>query len=149
MTGVDDDRSAVEAANAELYAAFEAGDLDRMAAVWDDDGDDASNSPIVCVHPGWPGVRGRGRVLRSWALIMANTAYIQFFLLDVAVWARGDVAVVCCEENILTGVGSELSGSARVVATNVFHRRDGRWKIRVHHGSPVLSPSAPLPGESP
>ena len=38
---------------------------------------------VSCVHPGWPVLTGRGEVLRSYALIMANTEYIQFFLTDV------------------------------------------------------------------
>ena len=37
----------------------------------------------VCVHPGWPPVPRPGQVLRSWALVMAGTPYIQFFLTDV------------------------------------------------------------------
>jgi uncharacterized protein (TIGR02246 family) len=129
-----DDAAAVEALNAALYAAFEAGDLDRMQQLWDDADD------VVCVHPGWPMLRGRGSVLRSWALIMANTSYIQFFLTDVATTVDGDVAVVTCTENILTSVEAD-AGDSRAVATNVFRRRDGQWRLRVHHGSPVLMPS--------
>ena len=113
MTAADLD--AVAAANAELYAAFEEGDLDRMEAVWDD-GDD-----IQCIHPGWPLLRGRGRVLRSWSVIMANTNYIQFFLTGVEVSVDGDVAV--------HGVGGRRPpGPAR-----------GTWSAR----SPVTSRSSP------
>jgi uncharacterized protein (TIGR02246 family) len=132
------DVAEVEALNAALYAAFEAGDLDRMHALWDD-GDD-----VVCVHPGWPMLRGKGSVLRSWALIMANTAYIQFFLTDVSTTVDGDVAVVTCTENILTSVEAD-TGDSRAVATNVFRRRDGQWRLQVHHGSPVLMPTGPEP----
>jgi ketosteroid isomerase-like protein len=127
----------VVAANAEFYAAFEAGDIDRMSAVWDDDG-------VVCVHPGWAPVSGRSRVLRSWSVIMANTPYIQFFLTDVAVCVTGDVAVVTCAENPLTG-GTEpdaFAGGVQCAATNVFRRHGGRWRLWVHHTSPVLPPSA-------
>ena len=59
---------------------------------------------VVCVHPGWPPLRGRATVLRSWSMIMANTPYIQFVLTDVDVNVAGDVAVVTCAENILTGM---------------------------------------------
>jgi len=133
---------AVEAANVEFYAAFESADLDRMALAWDDD-------PVTCVHPGWSALRGRSHVLRSWAVIMANTVYIQFFLTDVQTTVDGDVAVVTCTENILTGddddggVGLE---SARVMATNVFRRRAAGWRLFVHHGSPVLA-AGPAPDE--
>jgi ketosteroid isomerase-like protein len=130
--------AAVEAANAEFYAAFEACDIDRMNAVWVDSDD------ITCVHPGSAVLRGRGEVMRSWSVIMANTAYIQFFLTDVEVTLQGDVAVLTCAENILTGVDEEEGGSrslahpGRVIATNVFRRVDGRWRMWVHHGSPVF-----------
>ncbi|MFZ5851290.1 MAG: nuclear transport factor 2 family protein [Actinomycetota bacterium] len=128
--------AAVAQANQELYAAFESADLDRMSALWVDA---PWADTATCVHPGWPPVRGRGAVLRSWAVIMANTAYIQFVLTDVAVEVAGEVAVVTCTENLLTGVDERLGGG-RVVATNVFRRTPVGWRLWVHHGSPVLAP---------
>jgi len=128
---------AVEAANAELYAAFEAGDIDRMSALWADSDD------VSCIHPGGPILRGRGAVLRSWSIIMANTTYIQFFLTDVEIGVIGDVAIVTCAENILTAAGEDADSDSfahpgRVVATNVFRRTGNRWRLLVHHGSPVF-----------
>jgi uncharacterized protein (TIGR02246 family) len=123
----------VEAANTALYEALESADVDRMAAVWDDADPDA----VVCVHPGWPMLRGRGQVLRSFSAIMANTPYIQFFLTDVQVHVEGETAVVTCTENILTAVSQE-GASGQVVATNVFRRRPDGWRLQVHHGSPVM-----------
>ena len=132
------DIAAVTAANAELYAAFEEGDVDRMEAVWDDADD------VRCIHPGWPMLTGRSRVLRSWSVIMANTGYIQFFLTGVEATVYGDVAIVSCEENILTAVADPdgtLSESAKVVSTNVFRRWPDGWRLWVHHGSPVIAPA--------
>jgi ketosteroid isomerase-like protein len=123
----------VEVANTALYEALESADVDRMAAVWDDVEPDS----LVCVHPGWPMLRGRAHVLRSFSAIMANTPYIQFFLTDVHVTVAGDTAVVTCTENILTAVSQEGS-SGEAVATNVFVRRPDGWRLQVHHGSPVL-----------
>ena len=122
----------VEAANARLYAAFEAGDVDLMESVWDDAEPDA----LVCVHPGWPMLRGRTAVLRSWSAVMANTDYIQFFLTDVSVSVEGDTAVVTCTENVLTS--ADVGENVAVVATNVFIRRPAGWRLQVHHGSPVM-----------
>ncbi|MHB2021863.1 MAG: nuclear transport factor 2 family protein [Mycobacteriales bacterium] len=124
----------VSAANAEFYAAFEAADIDRMSAIWDDLED------LVCVHPGWPPVSGRARVLRSWSVIMANTPYIQFFLTDVEVRLSGEVAVLTCAENPVTSVDDPavLAGAVPCTATNVFRRRRGGWRLWVHHSSPVL-----------
>jgi ketosteroid isomerase-like protein len=125
----------VERANAQLYAAFETGDVDLMESVWDD------TDALVCVHPGWPMLRGRAAVLRSWSAVMANTDYIQFFLTDVEVSVHGDTAVVTCTENVLTS--ADVGENASVVATNVFVRRPSGWRLQVHHGSPVLGRLAP------
>jgi uncharacterized protein (TIGR02246 family) len=128
------DVEAVEAANLAMYQAFETADVDRMARVWDD----VEPAAVVCVHPGWPMLRGRDHVLRSWAAVMAGTDYIQFFLTDVQITVLGDTAVVTCTENVLTEVTEEGHGGSAVVATNVLLRRAGGWRVQVHHGSPVL-----------
>ncbi|WP_327177177.1 nuclear transport factor 2 family protein [Streptomyces sp. NBC_01335] len=137
------DVAAVEAANTDFYEAMESGDYERLAGLWLP-GEDLT---VSCVHPGWPVLRGRGDVLRSYALIMANTEYIQFILTDVDVAMTGDTALVNCTENILSGGPAEgddtvgpLVGQL-VVATNVFRRTPDGWKLWSHHGSPVLTES--------
>ncbi|XVQ10426.1 nuclear transport factor 2 family protein [Spirillospora sp. CA-255316] len=133
------DKARLEEANAEFYAAFEAGDLDRMAAVW---ADGPYAAGVTCVHPGWSMLRGRDEVLRSWALIMANTSYIQFVLTDVRTDVYGDQAVVTCKENILTadeGTEAGFLAGGSIVASNVFVRSGGEWRLLLHHGSPILN----------
>ena len=130
------DEAAVERANAEFYTAIETSDLARMRNVWMDD-DSAS-----CVHPGWRVLHGTSRIMRSWAVIFANTPYIQFFLTDVEVSVWADVASVTCTENVLTGdetTGPDAFGGAKAVATNVFVRTTDGWRLWIHHASPVLS----------
>ncbi|MER7699938.1 MULTISPECIES: nuclear transport factor 2 family protein [unclassified Streptomyces] len=137
------DIAEVEAANTAFYEALERGDHDDLSQRWLP-GEDLT---VSCVHPGWPVLTGRGEVLRSYALIMANTEYIQFFLTDVNVSMTGDTALVTCTENILSG-GPAEDGNALgplvgqlVVATNVFRRTPEGWKLWSHHGSPVLAES--------
>ncbi|MFF8914922.1 nuclear transport factor 2 family protein [Streptomyces sp. NPDC015032] len=137
------DIAAVEQANTAFYEAMERGDFEELSGLWLP-GEDLT---VSCVHPGWPVLTGRGEVLRSYALIMANTEYIQFFLTDVGVSMTGDTAVVTCTENILSG-GPAEDGNALgplvgqlVVATNVFRRTPDGWKLWSHHGSPVLTES--------
>lgn len=132
-------RTDVDEVHAEFYAAFEAGDFDRMSAVW---ADGPYAGGVSCVHPGWTMLRGREEVLRSWALIMANTTYIQFVLTDVETDVYGDHAVVTCKENVLTADEDTETGflaGGSIVATNVFVRSDGEWRLLLHHGSPVLN----------
>ena len=139
MTDRPRTRREVEAVNAAFYEAFESADLDTMQDLWLDDPE------TLCVHPGALPVRGTGPINRSWALIMANTPYIQFFLTDVEVSLRGtaDVASVTCTENVLTGDestgpdafgGREGGRHQRVRA----HTATG-WRLWIHHASPVLS----------
>jgi ketosteroid isomerase-like protein len=137
---------AVLSANSAFYAAFESGDLDAMTDLWVPEGH------AVCIHPGWSPVVGAAAVRRSWAVIMANTPYIQFILTDVDVTVIGDVASVTCTENVLSAdEETPVQGFAggKGVATNVFRRapRDPgtagtggeRWWLWIHHASPVLS----------
>jgi ketosteroid isomerase-like protein len=140
MTDGSSDVEAVLAANAAFYAAFERGDFDAMQELW------AIDDGVVCVHPASTPIRGRRDVMRSWMVLMANAAYIQFFLTDVEAAVVGDIASVTCTENVLsaapgTPVGVFAGGSA--VATNVFRRSEGHWRLWVHHASPVLSGAEP------
>ncbi|MGP9019444.1 nuclear transport factor 2 family protein [Streptomyces sp. BR1] len=138
------DIEAVELANTAFYETLERGDFDELSELWLS-ATDAGDTAISCVHPGWPVLSGRGEVLRSYALIMANTEYIQFFLTDVKVVVLTDTALVTCTENILSGGpaqdGAELGPlvGQLVVATNVFRRTPEGWKLWSHHGSPVLA----------
>lgn len=141
MSAALTDSEQVELANTALYEAMEQGDFEALSAMW-------LPGDVSCVHPGWPLLRGNGEVLRSYALIMANTDYIQFFLTDVEVSVEGDTALVTCTENILSGGPAEEEGELGplvgqlVVATNMFRRTGDGWRIWAHHGSPVLADAA-------
>ena len=118
--------------------------------------DTDKGAEISCVHPGWPVLTGRGEVLRSYALIMANTEYIQFFLTDLQVSVISDTALVTCTENILSGGpapedSDELGPlvGQLVVATNVFRRTSEGWKLWSHHASPVLAESGEEEADKP
>jgi ketosteroid isomerase-like protein len=128
------DADAVHATNAAFYAALEARDLDAMAEVWE------HSDRIVVTHPGWPMLRGWARVAGSWDAIFRNTGYIQFVLTDEEIVVAGDTAWVTLDENILqAGASEELSGS-KATSINLFVRDEddtARWRMVVHHASPV------------
>ena len=132
----DTARRQVEAVNRAFYEAIETADLDTMRDLWLDD------PGTTCVHPGAMPVRGTGPVTRSWALVMAHTAYIQFFLTDVEVAVHEGTATVTCTENVLNGderTGPDAFGGGRAVATNVFLLTADGWRLWLHHASPVLA----------
>jgi ketosteroid isomerase-like protein len=132
---VSEATAAVLAANEAFYAAVEAGDLDGLRAV------SCSSRELVCLHPGAEPIHGTSGVLRSWALIMANTDYIQFFLTDVTVTVDGDLAAVTCTENILTGGDPQTATfhGGKAQALNVFAREEAGWRLWLHQASPVGS----------
>lgn len=137
---MSDAATAVLAANDELYAAFEAGDLDRMTALWVTGPDGAA---ARCVHPGGGIIRGIESVLRSWALVMANTDDIQFIVTDAEVMVSGDMATVTCVEIIIRpGTDADPFASSHAMATNAFVLIEGSWRLWLHHASPVMADPA-------
>ena len=113
-------------ANAAFYAAFESGDLDAMSDVW------LHEDHVVCTHPGWASLRGWAAVAASWFALFQGELSMQFILTRDAPVVRGDVGWVSVDENLLAGAQAQT-----VAALNVFERVDGRWRLVVHHGSPI------------
>lgn len=124
----EEQAAAVVAANDAFYAAFEAGDLDALLALWDQ-GDD-----VVCTHPGWPALHGWAEVKASWERLGMGPETQQFVLTNVRPRVEGELAWVTLEENLL---GARAS---TVTSINMFRRQgDGRWLMIAHHGSPVMT----------
>jgi ketosteroid isomerase-like protein len=121
----------VEAANEAFYRAFEALDMRAMEQVW------AHGQHVKCVHPGWPLLTGWDAVRTSWETIFANTQEMRFTLTDVRVEAASELAWVTCTENILSETDGRV-GVTSILATNVFERDGGAWRMVHHHASHVL-----------
>lgn len=127
-------QKAVARANRAFYEAFEALDLEAMAAVW------APDERIRCVHPGWELITGLERVLMSWDLIFKNTTTIRFDVTDLAIEVLDDgVAWVTCIENI-RGTTAPDAASTQALATHLFERDPtGAWRLLLHHASPIVN----------
>lgn len=123
------DSDAVLAANLEFYRAFTARDLVAMEALW------AREKPVACIHPGWPPLSGRDAVMESWHRILSNPEAPKIACFDEQVLPYGDTALVICEE--------ELDGGT-LVASNLFVREDGAWRI-AHHQAGQLVVRRPQP----
>jgi ketosteroid isomerase-like protein len=111
-------------ANQAFYEAFRSKDPDQMSAIWADDCD------VAVVHPGWPCVHGRLGVLDSWRGILEAAAPPEITCSDPRVYAMGDSAFVICTEHLLDG---------DLVATNIFVRERGNWKVVHHQATPQPS----------
>lgn len=121
MAFTDDDPevAAVLAANETFYHAFATGDYAIMAQLW------TRAEAASCVHPGWPPVHGRGKVLETWRGILGHPPRPAIRTVEPAASVHGDTALVVCWEAI---------GEIYLVASNLFVREDGEWRL-VHHQS--------------
>ena len=121
-----DDRE-ILAANQAFYDAFTRADLTTIEELW------ASLSPVACIHPGWDALHGRDDVLDSFRAILGGGRAPSVTCVDPTAMLLGETAFVICYEAI---------DGTHLVATNVFVREDGRWKL-VHHQAGPMSERRP------
>jgi ketosteroid isomerase-like protein len=81
---------------------------------------------------GWVAVR------HSWEAIFKGSGEMRFTLGDVQARGSGDVGWVTCSENILSQVRGNIAVTT-LLATNVFERHGGEWRMVLHHASHVLA----------
>jgi len=117
----------VLAANDAFYDAHERRDLAAMGTVWE------HSDRAVCIHPGWPILRGWPTVEESWRRIFVGPGRNQFIITNIVVDGSADLAWVTLDENLMQG-----GTTGTVAATNIFVRGDHGWKMIVHHGSAVM-----------
>jgi ketosteroid isomerase-like protein len=131
------DEESVLKANEAFYTAFARGDFPAMEAIW------AKDSPVACMHPGWPPLQDRAKVMQSWQGILANPPRPAIVALQPQVQLHGNTAVVICWEAI---------GTMHLVATNIFVREGGIWRMVLHQsGQTAHAPkgAAPSPSQPP
>lgn len=114
--------NAVIEANEAFYAAFNAKDIEAMDALW------ARDLRVACIHPHANALAGREAVMASWRAILGNPAQAKIMMGAASATVLGESAFVVCRE-LVSGVP--------VVATNVFVREGGAWRIVHHHASPM------------
>ena len=109
-------------ANQAFYRAFSGRDVAGMEALW------ATSAAVACIHPGWTALRGRELVLASWRSILGSEVSPNVTCDNASAHVFGEAAFVICEE---------LVGGARLIATNVFVKEGGAWKMAHHQAAPV------------
>ncbi len=133
------EQQAVVDANETFYRALSDRDLSGMGEVW------FRADWTECVHPGGAALRGWDAIRDSWHGVFQGDATVMVIPGDVCVRIVGDVAWVSCVERIAAAQGDEIRSSL-AQATNLFVRHDGRWRLAVHHASPVPYTPPPVPG---
>ncbi|MGF1641497.1 MAG: nuclear transport factor 2 family protein [Rhodospirillales bacterium] len=121
------EQAAVLFANDTFYVAFATCDYPAMEEAW------SRRWSVSCIHPGWNALAGREPVMESWRAILSSPKAPRIGCRGAVAHVLGDSAYVICYEVV---DGNFL------VATNVFVREDGGWKM-VHHQAGATSPPPP------
>jgi ketosteroid isomerase-like protein len=109
-------------ANEAFYRAIATRDAGAMEALW------SRQSPVACIHPGWDTLEGHTAVLGSFRALLESAAAPSIGCAMAVAHLVGETAFVICHEVV---------AGARLVATNVFTREDGAWRMVHHHASPL------------
>lgn len=114
-----------EEAEAAFYDAVERCDINALADVWSRD------ENIVCIHPGSSRIEGRRAVLDSFIEMFSESPSLGFSISDALQTGTDELVIHLVREAI------ELDGQvvSIMVATNVYHREDGGWRMLLHHAS--------------
>ena len=105
-------------------------DIGEIDEVW------ASEENAVCVHPGRDAIFGYARIRESWVAIFSGVGSMSIAASNERIALEGDAAWVSCTETISLMTDEGLAAAA-AQATNIFKRIDGRWRMVVHHASPI------------
>ncbi|MBZ0216138.1 MAG: nuclear transport factor 2 family protein [Fimbriimonadaceae bacterium] len=122
------EETSVLAVNTAFYVAISSRDVEKMEQLW------ADNGEIAVLHPGWPMLEGRDKVMESWQGILANPDALDIEFGNGTVEFTDDEAVV---------KGSEFLEAHVTKVVNVFRKQtDGRW-LMVFHGAETINMPAP------
>ncbi len=132
-----DDSSAVLGVNSAFYVAMSKKTLERMREIWH-----RGDSGVFCMRPGLNApLSGYNEVQMGWKRLWGGTRngyYVEPE--NVRISVLGMSAWVTCRE--VEQRMDQASGSFRM-ATNVFRKIEGRWKLVHHHcsqlGADVMS----------
>jgi ketosteroid isomerase-like protein len=128
MTETEERFKTPQEAEAAFYAAFEAGDLAAMMAVW------ADSDAVECIHPLGGRLTGRKAVEEGWRQVLGGARRLKVQRKGVRYAHTRSVALHTLTEHIRVEGGSQTT--APIIATNVYHHTPQGWRMILHHASP-------------
>ena len=114
-------------ANEAFYLTFTTRDMEAMDAIW------SERENVTCIHPGWPPLRGRDSVMKSWRDILANSEAPEILCDNAYAYIDGAWGYVLCTEILARG---------QLAATNIFVFEDTAWKMVHHQAGPMPAPTS-------
>lgn len=113
-----------------FYEAFEQKDLSAMMAVW------AEDEEIVCIHAGGERLSGFDKVRAGWSLIFSSPEPMRIELSNQIYTQNTLLAAHSVHENFV--FGGENKTRPPLLATNVYIRSVGGWRMLLHHASTAI-----------
>lgn len=108
-----------------FYECLEVSDINRMKQVWLED------DSIVCIHPGAMRLEGRADVVESFSHMFKDAPAMDFVITDVKCTVVENLAIHLVREEV--AIDDQLVSV--MLATNIYHRVDGSWRMTLHHAS--------------
>lgn len=148
-----DDSSFVLEANWRFYKAFSEKDYDAMEELW------LHDTASLCIHPSHAPLLGAKDVLKSFSQMFAsgNTNFQRNKMepTNIRLSVKGTTAIITCDEKVYTKrfvrgrkrIESKRNGDSekatkngmelvnKLIATNIFRKVSGKWKMVYHHSS--------------
>ena len=121
-----------EDAEEAFYDAIARGDVDALMSVWADD------EEIVCIQPTGQRLDGPAAIRASWRAIFDNNPRFSVRIHGKARWDSALISVHSVVEALYLQKDQTVHGP--MLATNVFIRGTGGWRLASRHASAALSP---------
>lgn len=118
-----------ESAESTFYAAFEARNVDAMMAVW------ASGDGIACIHPLAVPLNGHAAVAAGWRSMFEAAGQFRVQIETVHEMREAEQVIRIVREYLV--IGQETGPRPPILATNVYRKEVGGWRMVLHHASPL------------
>jgi ketosteroid isomerase-like protein len=117
------------AAEGAFYRAFERGDLEAMMSVW------ADLPEIKCIHPLGTVLTGAAAIRASWLELFRAQLPRKFEIERVNLIQASELFIHTVFETITLPL--QRQRFPPLLATNVYRKVNGEWRMILHHASPV------------
>ena len=98
-------------------------------------------------HPGWPIIFGWEKIRESWRTIFSSGGLADIEISKVYIDVDGNSAWLNCNERISYLIEDQVI-ITMAQTTNIFELDDQKWRMVLHHASPMPIPQSEVSTET-